>query len=85
MKVTFEIATPPAVTATVAIGALFAIAIIAMFKNPPTDAVTPTIITITIITITTLWKPQYTMPTERDKAGAMEDADSPLDRQGNAM
>ena len=56
MKVIFETATPPAVTVAVAIGASFAIAIIATFAHPPTDATTPAIITITIITITALWK-----------------------------
>ena len=58
MKVIFEIATPPAVMAAIAIGASFAIAIIATFENPPTDAATPAIITIAIITITALWKVQ---------------------------
>ena len=51
MKVIFEIATPPAVTAAVAIGAGVVTEIITTFENLPTDMVTPAIITITIITI----------------------------------
>ena len=56
MKVICEIATPPVVTTSVAVGASFAIAIIAMFANPPAGMATPVIISIAIITITVLWK-----------------------------
>ena len=58
MRVIFEIATPPAVTTAVANGAMFGIAIIATFANPPTDAATPVIITIAILTTTALWEVQ---------------------------
>ena len=54
MKVVFEIATPPAVTATKAIGALFAIEIIAAFIPPPTNTMTLAIITIAIGAVTAL-------------------------------